>query len=94
MVPTTFDQQDVHAHLRRHMHKVAGGGIAWERRLFLKDANPDQLLDAAVDIAWERLSTNALERPTLDITRYGNLIVFRVRRANIHHLLQPLPMAA
>ena len=78
-----------HDHMRKQMRKVAGGGIAWERRTFTQARNHDAntLLDAAVDIAWERLMPNALERSPLDVRDYGNFIVFRVRRATINQLL-------
>lgn len=78
-----------HEQMRKHLQKVAGGGIAWERDLFSKEANSSSaLLDAAVDIAWERLMPNTLERPVLDVRRHGSLIVFRVKRLSLDQMLQ------
>ena len=76
--------------MRRHLQKVAGGGIAWERQVFTsaKLLSPTDLLDAAVDIACERLLPSTLERPDLDIRRHGNLIVFRIENLSVHQLLR------
>lgn len=73
-------------HMRKHLQKVAGGGIAWEWGIFTsaKTLPANALLDAAVDIAWERLMPNTLEHPPLDIQRRGNLIVFRLLHFDLH----------
>ena len=79
-----------HEHMTKHFRKVAGGGISWERHVFSKSETlePRELLDAAVDIAWECLMpTNALERPGLDIRREGKRIVFRVQTFSLEQIL-------
>ena len=78
-----------HEHMTKHLRKVAGGGIAWERGVFTKAAalEPMALLDAAVDIAWECLMPNALERPMLEIKKEGNRIVFRVKTYSLEQVL-------
>ncbi|NNE69390.1 MAG: hypothetical protein HKN29_03380 [Rhodothermales bacterium] len=68
-------------HMERFARRVPGGGIAWENAIFSTDeSDPGKLLDAAVDIAWERLVEGARGlRPTrLDINRQGRLLVFRL----------------
>ena len=76
-----------HEHMTKNLRKVAGGGIAWERNVFTKAVKPMELLDAAVDIAWECLMPNALERPLLDIKKEGKRIVFRVRTYSLEQVL-------
>ena len=78
-----------HEHMTKHLRKVAGGGIAWERGVFTKDKTlkPMDLLDAAVDIAWDCLMPNALERPLLDIKKEGKRIVFRVKTYSLEQVL-------
>ena len=78
-----------HEHMTKHLRKVTGGGIAWERRVFTKTSalEPLDLLDAAVDIAWVRLMPNALERPKLEIEKEGNRIVFRVQTLSLEQVL-------
>jgi hypothetical protein len=75
--------------MSKYLQQVAGGGIAWECRLFTAcpTISALDLLDAAVDIAWERLMPNTLERPALDIRQYGNLIVFRLQRLDPNQVL-------
>ena len=82
-----------HEHMTKHLRKVAGGGVAWERHVFTKATTlePMDLLDAAVDIAWDCLMPNVLERPLLDIRKEGKRIVFRVK---IYSLEQVLAQAA
>ncbi len=77
-----------HEHMNKHLRKVAGG-IAWERRIFAKatDIEPEELVDAAVDIAWMRLMPNTLERPMLEIKKEGSKIVFRVKTFSLEQVL-------
>ena len=78
-----------HEHMTKHLRKVAGGGIAWERRVFSKSKtlDPKELLDAAVDIAWECLMPDVLERPFLDIRKEGKRIVFRIQTFSLEQIL-------
>ena len=67
---------------REYMLKQArgiAGGIAWTRQAFTDGPQlpPGPLVDAAVDIAWERLKVEANGPRDLDITSRDNLIVFR-----------------
>ena len=80
-----------HEHMTKHLRKVAGGGVAWERGVFTKATTlePMDLLDAAVDIAWDCLMPNALERPLLDIRKEGKRIVFRVHTFSLEQVLAP-----
>ena len=69
---------------RTYMQKQArgiAGGIAWTQQTFT-DAriSPGALVDVAVDIARERLKAGAPGQPELEITKRGNLIVFRPRK--------------
>lgn len=69
---------------REYMQKqVRGiaGGIAWTQRAFteMPQLPSEALVDAAVDIAWERLKAGSAGTAELDITSQGNLIVFRPR---------------
>lgn len=69
---------------REYMQKqVRGiaGGIAWTQQTFtaVPRMSPVALVDVAVDIAWERLKTGASGSSELEITKRGNLIVFRPR---------------
>ena len=71
-------------HMERFARRFPGGGIAWEHNVFQRSEShePGRLLDAAVDIAWERL----LEGPSsktgrLAINQQGRLLVFQVDRA-------------
>ena len=80
-----------HEHMTKHLRKVAGGGVAWERRVFTKATalEPLALVDAAVDIAWDCLMPNALERPLLEIKKEGKRIVFRVHTFSLEQVLAP-----
>ncbi len=77
-----------HEHMTKHLRKVTGG-IAWERRIFTKATalEPEELVDAAVDIAWVRLMPNTLERPSLEIKKEGSKIVFRVKTFSLEQVL-------
>lgn len=70
-------------YMLKQVHGMAGG-IAWTHRAFtdMPQLAPGALLDVAVDIAWERLKTEALGPAELDITSQGNLIVFRPRASS------------
>lgn len=70
---------------REYMQKqVQGiaGGIAWPQQTFTAGPrmSPGALVDVAVDIAWERLKIGDPGQPELEITKRGNLIVFRPRK--------------
>ena len=80
---------NAYEHMTKNLRKVAGGGIAWERGVFTKDKalEPIALLDAAVDIAWDCLMPNALERPLLEIKRENKRIVFRVKTYSLEQVL-------
>ena len=78
-------------HLEKHLRKIPGGGIAWDRGVFATGLSfqPVDLIDAAVDIAWDRLMpVNALERPPLDVTSRGDMVVFRVCAQTIKQMLR------
>lgn len=73
----------VHEYLEKYVRSVPGGAIAWERSIFSHSGkwNPAELIDAAVDIAWETFtSESSLERPGLDIHRAGNYFVIKPLR--------------
>lgn len=65
-------------YMRQHARGIAGG-LAWPQHVFTSSSrlSPTALVDAAVDIAWERLKRPRSNRPELEITRRGALIVFR-----------------
>ena len=69
-----------HKYMRKQVHGIAGG-IAWTQKAFtdMPPLAPEVLLDAAVDIAWERFKVRGAMPPELEITKKGNLIVFRPR---------------
>lgn len=79
--------------MERHARRIPGG-LAWERDLFRRAETPSpaDLIDAAVDIAWECLTPeNALEHPSLDILERGALLVIRLSDARTQ---LDLPLAA
>jgi len=65
--------------MERFARRYPGGGIAWENSVFRNSESNEasRLVDAAVDIAWERLldPTNA-HRAELSIGTEGRLLVF------------------
>lgn len=66
--------------LERHARRIPGG-IAWERAVFHGGhaASPSELIDTAVDIAWECLiPENAPATSRLDIRERGDLLVIRL----------------
>lgn len=69
-----------HEYMLKQARGIAGG-IAWTRQTFTDGPQlpPGALVDAAVDIAWERLKVEANGPRDLDITSRDNLIVFRPR---------------
>lgn len=79
-----------HEYMKKYLRKVSRGGIAWERRVFTTTSSfdPQELLDAAVDIAWERLMPNSLERPALDVGTRGSLIIFRIKEISLTQVLR------
>jgi len=80
---------NAHEHMQKHLRRVPGGGIAWERRVFTKTSalDPRELLDAAVDIAWTRLMPDAVERPLLEVKKEGSQIVFRVPTFSLEQVM-------
>ncbi|MFQ5569740.1 MAG: hypothetical protein ACE5G0_08690 [Rhodothermales bacterium] len=52
--------------MEKYLRRVPRGGIGWNRIVFTTAPAfaPEALLDAAVDIAWERLMHPSLERPS------------------------------
>lgn len=67
-------------HMERYARRVPGGGIAWENHVFETD-DAGRLVDAAVDIAWERLLEGAPHHEMrLAINTQGRLLVFRALR--------------
>jgi hypothetical protein len=66
-------------HMERFARRVPGGGIAWENAVFTRSDSqePGHLIDAAVDIAWERLFDGSGENTSrLAINTHGRLLVF------------------
>jgi len=73
---------EVQEYLKKYVRPLPGGCIAWSRSLFACAGEWDQgeLIDAAVDIAWEMLyAESVLERPAMIIRRSGGFMVFRLR---------------
>lgn len=65
-------------YLEKYIRSVPGGAIAWERSIFSHSGqwNAADLVDAAVDIAWDTFAPEvALERTGLDFHRAGNYFV-------------------
>jgi len=65
-------------YLEKYIRSVPGGAIAWERSIFSHSGqwNAEDLVDAAVDIAWDTFAPEvALERTGLDFHRAGNYFV-------------------
>jgi len=76
------------------MRTVPGGAIAWRRSIFeeCKKWDPEELIDIAVDIAWDTLYPDVRdvsrlsrkrrrnnEKPSIVIRRSGSFIVFSLR---------------
>ena len=76
------------------MRTVPGGAIAWRRSIFeeCKKWDPEELIDIAVDIAWETLYPDVRDwsnqngrgrakngKPSIVIKRSGSFIVFSLR---------------
>ena len=84
--------------MERYARRVPGGGIAWENTVFDQSAPGEavRLVDAAVDIAWERLlADRSPEEARLAINRQGRLLVFRAQRMTARPLAASRhPMAA
>jgi hypothetical protein len=80
--------------MERFARRVPGGGIAWENSVFTRPTSDraSRLVDAAVDIAWERLlDSDDGTRGGLSIGTQGRLLVFR--STALQHA-QELPLAA
>ena len=78
-------------YLRKYMRPVPGGAIAWRRSVF---SDPDpyesrELIDVAVDIAWETLYPDStLEEPTLEIRKSGSYMVFSLNTDTADDILR------
>ena len=69
-----------HEYLEKYIRSMPGGSIAWERSIFSRSGqwDPTDLIDAAVDIAWETFSNvTGLERAGIEIVQDGNYLVIR-----------------
>lgn len=67
-----------HEYLEKYVRTLPGGALGWERSIFSRSGQWDasELIDAAVDIAWEAfMYTPALERPAIEIKQSGNYLV-------------------
>ncbi|GIV62163.1 hypothetical protein GQ464_016780 [Rhodocaloribacter litoris] len=85
---------EARAYLEQRLRRISGRSIAWDEETFTKEKSlePVDLVDVAVDIAWEELMpAGALERPALEVVRQGGLIVFRLQD---QPLAEILPQAA
>jgi|GEM_PF-3515218 len=81
-------------HMEKHLNRISTSCIGWKKSVFTQFASlsPVDLLDAAVDIAWERLMPiNGLERPALVVSERDDLILFNV---NMDPLIAGLQQAA
>ena len=81
-----------HEYLEKYIRTVPGGAIAWERSLFSHSGKwgAADLIDAAVDIAWELFSpeSSSSERPALDIHRAGNYFVISPLDVSMNGMLE------
>lgn len=67
-----------HEYLEKYVRSMPGGSIAWERSIFSRSGqwNPVDLIDAAVDIAWDAFTgATHLERAGIEILQNGNYLV-------------------
>jgi len=82
---------NVSEYMRKYMRPVPGGAIAWRRSVF---SNPEpwearELIDVAVDIAWESLCSDASpEGPTLEIRKSGSYLVFSLNTDTAQDILE------
>jgi hypothetical protein len=82
---------DAESYLRKYMRPVPGGAIAWRRSVF---SDPDpfgarELIDMAVDIAWETLGGYGVhEGPSLDIRKSGSYLVFSLNADSAEEILK------
>ena len=69
-----------YTYMQKHLRGVADG-IAWAQQVFTTSTrlSPADLIDAAVDIAWERLRPKRSERANLDIRQRGTMLVFSLK---------------
>lgn len=79
---TTYHNRII-SYLARHKRTVSGGGIAWHRGIFTRACalRPQDLIDAAVDMAWMRLRSKAAT--ALEIKQEREWIVFRVQACSV-----------
>lgn len=81
---------EAHEYLRKYVRSLPGGCIAWSRSLFTCSGQWDsgELIDAAVDIAWETFyPENVLERPSMIVRRSGSFMVFRLNIERVEDIL-------
>ena len=82
---------DLTEYLHKYMRPVPGGAIAWRRSVF-SDPEPwdaKELIDTAVDIAWETLCpSGGLESPTLEIRKSGSYLVFSLNSDTAQEILR------
>ena len=67
-----------HEYLEKYVRTLPSGALGWDRSIFSRSGQWDasELLDAAVDIAWEVfMYVPSLERPGIDIHQSGNYLV-------------------
>ncbi len=92
-LPTFYRRtgMDVTEYMKKYMRPVPGGAIAWRRSVF---SNPEpwearELIDVAVDIAWESLCSDATpEGPTLEIRKSGSYLVFSLNSDTAQDILE------
>jgi len=82
---------DAESYLRKYMRPVPGGAIAWRRSVF-SDPEPfeaRELIDTAVDIAWETLGGYGVhEGPALEIRKSGSYLVFSLNADTAEEILR------
>nr|GIV61257.1 MAG: hypothetical protein KatS3mg044_0123 [Rhodothermaceae bacterium] len=74
---------DVREYLEKSMRRLSSTSIAWHEDTFIVEQSlrPVDLVDAAVDIAWDELMPKGgLDRPSLEVTRRDGMIVFGLAR--------------
>jgi hypothetical protein len=82
---------DAESYLRKYMRPVPGGAIAWRRNLFSESNpfDPRELIDTAVDIAWDTLGGIGVhEGPALEIRKSGSYLVFSLNADTAEDILR------